>query len=202
VDFTFEIGWIQKLPVKKRRLRMKKKLCRLMLMFVLIPMLFFSAPVFAQNKVVVIPLNKRVEAPLVPFAPLAGVSTANSGYTIGTDTVTDKKTGLMWQKIDDNITRGWGGAMAYCRDLVLPAGGFTDWRLPGVGELESIVDHGADSPAINGSAFPNTYSGHYWSATNYMFSNGYAWDLNFSIGTVFYTSKAAYYYVRCVRRGQ
>jgi hypothetical protein len=184
---------------------MEKKLCRLILMSVLIPMLFFPAPVFAQNKVVVIPLTKTVEAPLVPFAPLAGVSTKISGYTLSLHTVTDKKTGLMWQKSDDNTERGWDAAMAYCQNLVLPAVsfGYRDWRLPSVGELKSIVDHRTYDPAINGSAFPGTEPSRYWTATTYASnSSGYAWGVNFSNGNVYYFYKSNTCYVRCVRRGQ
>jgi hypothetical protein len=154
----------------------------------------------AADKVVVIPLNTKTPPP-EPFAPVTSVSPPNSVYTVVADTVLDKVTGLMWQKSDDNIRRNWNDAMAYCWDLVLPAGGFTDWRLPGKDELVSIVDYGTYDPAINGSAFPGTNPSSYWSATPNAFHSGIAWSVNFSKGQVD-NRWSSNYYVRCVRRGQ
>lgn len=54
-------------------------------------------------------------------------------------TVTDKATGLMWQKADDGQTRNWEEALAYTDDLDLA--GYNDWRLPNAKELQSIVDY-------------------------------------------------------------
>jgi hypothetical protein len=47
-------------------------------------------------------------------------------------TVTDTKTGLMWQQADDDVLRKWDEAGAYCESLVLPSSGaYSDWRVPG-----------------------------------------------------------------------
>lgn len=45
----------------------------------------------------------------------------------GDGTVTDTKTGLMWQKADAG-TMNWETAIAYCKKLMLA--GHSDWRLP------------------------------------------------------------------------
>lgn len=48
----------------------------------------------------------------------------------------DRKTELMWPKRDNAFDVDLRRAYAYCRDL--PTGGFEDWRLPTLGELESL----------------------------------------------------------------
>ncbi|OFX19127.1 MAG: hypothetical protein A2041_15255, partial [Bacteroidetes bacterium GWA2_31_9b] len=68
------------------------------------------------------------------------------------ETVTDNATGLMWQKADDGTSRDWQGALEYAENLTLV--GYTDWRLPNIKELQSIVDYSrcpsvTNSPAID-----------------------------------------------------
>jgi hypothetical protein len=59
----------------------------------------------------------------------------------------------------------WSNAIINSEALIYA--GFSDWRLPNVKELPSIVDYSVYSPAINGTFFPNTQSGVYWSGTTY-----------------------------------
>ena len=153
----------------------------------------------AQNKVVVIPLMR--EAPLEPYAPLAAESPSASAYfdnPMGGH-VTDKATGLVWQKSDDDDLKTWSEAREYCQNLELPSGGWTDWRLPSVEELISIVDYGAHDPAIN-SVFWGTEQLPYWSATTMADDSGGAQIVGFINGTVSWDYRSAEYYVRCVRR--
>jgi ribonuclease BN (tRNA processing enzyme) len=56
----------------------------------------------------------------------------------GDGTVTDRVTGLGWQKTPDFKTRTWEGASAYAASLELA--GKKDWRLPSMKELFSIAD--------------------------------------------------------------
>ena len=67
-----------------------------------------GASLSQTRKVVVIPLTGTVETPLEPFDPVAADNPPNSDYTIGTDTVTDRVTGLQWQKWDLSGTKTWG----------------------------------------------------------------------------------------------
>ncbi len=69
------------------------------------------------------------------------------------ETITDKATGLMWQKADDGIFRNWQEALAYAEDLVLAD--YDNWRLPNAKELHSIVDY-ARSPLTTSSAAIDT----------------------------------------------
>lgn len=56
--------------------------------------------------------------------------------------VTDNLHKLMWQDNDavGSITYTWTDAVAYCESLELA--GYSDWRLPEMDELESIIDYG------------------------------------------------------------
>lgn len=67
----------------------------------------------------------------------------------GDGTVSDKATGLMWQKADDGIARNWQEALACAENLEL--GKHNDWRLPNAKELQSIVDY-TRSPQTSRSA--------------------------------------------------
>ena len=59
----------------------------------------------------------------------------------GDGTVSDMVTGVMWEKRNDkdNENTTWQEAFEYSADLEL--GGYSDWRLPTVKELSSLVTH-------------------------------------------------------------
>ncbi len=65
------------------------------------------------------------------------------GYNKLTDnhdgTISDEATGLMWQKEDSQTGFDWKSALQYAR--VLSLANHSDWRLPTVKELESLVDY-------------------------------------------------------------
>lgn len=67
----------------------------------------------------------------------------------GDGTVTDEATGLMWQQDDSGSGMEWADALSYCEALDL--GGYDDWTLPDVKQLQSIVDY-TRSPSASGSA--------------------------------------------------
>jgi hypothetical protein len=58
--------------------------------------------------------------------------------------------------------------------------GYTDWRMPNLGELQSIADLGSGSPTIDSNYFPNTNSEVYWSESVVVSSTGFAWGVDFS----------------------
>ena len=64
-------------------------------------------------------------------------------------TVTDRATGLTWQKADSGRGMDWAAALEYAEKLELA--GHADWRLPNAKELQSIVDY-ARSPDATQSA--------------------------------------------------
>jgi hypothetical protein len=136
--------------------------------------------------------------PLEPYAPLTDTHPPSSSYSLGTNWIFDKVTGLVWQQLDDNSQRSWNDAWDYCQDLELD--GKTDWRLPSIDELMSIVHYGNFAPAINTVVFPGTKSAYYWSMTTSAFVSERAWMVYFVNGYLFTSSKEDPGYARCVRR--
>jgi len=131
----------------------------------------------------------------------------------GNGIINDNVTGFVWQKEDDNAIRGWDTASAYCDNLTL--GGYTDWRMPTINELMSIIDYsGTGGAAINSTYFPHTIHwsmSQYWSVTASPNNAGNAWDVVFDNGSiqgaapngsVYGASKTSTYYIRCIRGGQ
>jgi hypothetical protein len=80
-------------------------------------------------------------------------------------------------------------------------GGFSDWRLPFLKELKTLIDSNRRNPAIDTAYFPNTQSSFYWSSTTNAFSTTGAWGVDFYYG---YVPNDRHYsvYVRAVRGGQ
>ena len=139
---------------------------------------------------------------------MSGLAYGGNYTDHGDGTVTDNVTGLMWQKCSGGQTNDaacsgtattytWQGALDYCNALTL--GGYSDWRLPSVKVLESIVDDSTSSPAIDIAIFPATGSNHYWSSTTSAYSTSYAWLVYFGAGHVVYFGKSLPSYARCVR---
>ena len=123
----------------------------------------------------------------------------------GNGTVTDNKTGLIWQQGEPGVMT-WDSALSYCENLRLPdnSSGNTDWRLPNIKELESLTDDTRYRPAIDTTFFPTAYASHYWSSTTGADDPYYAWVVLFSGGHVYGRNKHYFYgsYVRCVRGGE
>jgi hypothetical protein len=68
----------------------------------------------------------------------AQYTTITPSYTNNGDgTVTDNRTGLVWQRVN-SAAMVWTSAASYCDSLVL--GGQSDWRLPNIKELYSLID--------------------------------------------------------------
>jgi hypothetical protein len=98
----------------------------------------------------------------------------------GNGTLSDNRTGLMWQR-NEGGTMKWDAALSHCEGLSL--GEHQDWRLPNIKELESLTDDGAYNPVINGSFFPNAVAGKYWSLTSNSYSASLAWAVEFFSGS-------------------
>ncbi|MEI6263444.1 MAG: PEGA domain-containing protein, partial [Deltaproteobacteria bacterium] len=81
-------------------------------------------------------------------------------------------------------------------------GGFSDWRLPSLREIKTLVVFSRRSPAIDTDYFPNTQSSFYWSSTTYADSTSYAWGVYFKGVDDHGYGKGDSYYVRAVREGK
>jgi hypothetical protein len=106
----------------------------------------------------------------------------------GDGTITDTSTGLMWLASDAGVAMEWKEALSWSEDL--DYAGYTDWHLPDVKELQSLVDYAGSYPAIDNTYFtctelaqdnPNYY---FWTSTSAYFSPAdptyyYAWYVAF-----------------------
>jgi hypothetical protein len=155
----------------------------------------------------------------------------------GDGTFTDPNTGLMWEIKDgadsvadyDNphdVDNQYslpaihgavpeGTATEFLAELNSEPGfaGHTDWRLPTVKELQSLVDYSAPYPGpavkqdpdgLPGATAPAYWpwsSGEYWSSSSHAFRDVYAWSVPFGYGDVGYDNKASEDHVRAVRGG-
>ncbi len=116
----------------------------------------------------------------------------------GDGTVTDTKSGLMWQQAEAGAMT-WKDALVYCENATLA--GYDDWRLPNRNELQSLLDYSRYEYKIDMVAFPWVMSS-YWSSTTYADNSDHAWCVGFPSGSVFDNNKSNSYYVRAVRGGQ
>jgi hypothetical protein len=117
-------------------------------------------------------------------------------YSVTEDLVHDKYTGLTWQRGVEHDNYTWQDANARCSSVASNGGG---WRLPSLRELLTLVDVTRYDPAIDASAFPDTPSELFWSASPARATAGTAWGVNFtrgSSGAGFVVTKA---HVRCTR---
>lgn len=118
-------------------------------------------------------------------------------------TVTDSLTGIMWQR-DDATVQSWAAALGYCENLSLA--GYTDWRLPNIRELATILDT-RYKPAIDNTMFPRVDCGYwsaYWSSTSSPASTDDAYVVDFydaTSGGLFEHKNYNNYHVFCVRGG-
>jgi hypothetical protein len=121
-------------------------------------------------------------------------------YTVSSNTgiVLDTKTGLTWTQAASTTELTETDALSYCTSLTTAGGG---WRLPSVGELQTIIDETRYNPAIDVTAFPSTpTSDFYWSQSGYENFPGFGWAVSFLYGiSTVYMQAGQTGWVRCVR---
>ena len=142
-------------------------------------------------------------------------NTPDSRYTVHDNgRVTDTKTGLIWQRCSlgqiweqdsctgDTSKYNWQQALQQADKNNFA--GYSDWRLPNVEELRSIVAYDRYDPAINSSIFPNTLSSRYWSSSPYAGGSINAWVVYFNLGydDAYDRGRNPGYAVRLVRSGE
>ena len=128
----------------------------------------------------------------------------------GEPIVFDNVTDLAWQGCTAGLTgshcdtggtfiNGWAESLAYCDSLVW--GGYADWRLPDIFELQSIVDSDKSDAAVDATYFPNTLSVPFWTSSVTAFASASSWCVEFFAGVSIYLPNASGFSVhgRCVR---
>ena len=138
--------------------------------------------------------TKRYHARCVfasPSAPIREPYTAN-----GDGTVTDNRTGLVWQQAE-TAAMTWEEALQYVKRLSLA--GHHDWRLPNIKELESLNNERMVNPSIPRSVFPGAQEDVYWASTTLINHPTRAWTVDFTMGIASYEEKTEKLLVRAVR---
>jgi Protein of unknown function (DUF1566) len=134
----------------------------------------------------------------------------------GNGTVTDSRTGLMWQQCTDGLSgagcatgtatahASFGAALqraaAVNGDTAGAGKGFADWRVPNRNELASLAHHGCESPAVARTPFPATRAASYWSSSPA--GAGRAWYVDFADGGMGLSGTGGSRFLRLVRAGQ
>jgi len=133
----------------------------------------------------------------------AGVAWPSPRFTDNGDgTVMDNLTGLMWTKdanapgptaCEPGVYKTWQAALDYIACLNTNSYlGYTDWRLPNLNELESLVNAQEPNKAIwlNTQGFTDVQPYGYWVSTTIAYNTGYAWQINMRSGLVAYDIKS------------
>jgi hypothetical protein len=150
-----------------------------------------------------------------------GIPAPSPRFTVGTgdasNCIVDNLTGLMWLKNPPADMTAWAEAITFCEGLDGGSGrgGYSDWRLPNVKELLSLIDFGQFNPALPiGHPFISPRLSTYndvacWSSTSYETTYdvdaGKAWCVYIINGDLLYNEcnkTSAKHYIWPVRGGQ
>ena len=122
-------------------------------------------------------------------------------------TVVDKRTNLMWKQCTQGLSGvncpgnpqvfTWSQALQEANNSNFAE--FSDWRIPNVKELRSLVEYSCSNPSIIEEIFPNTRPWYYWSSTPYAPNDTDTWRVSFDHGQDFLHNRDGSYYVRLVR---
>jgi len=142
-------------------------------------------------------------------------TSATSQFSIdnGDAFVVDTVTNLAWARcvvgqtwnIDTEACDGeplrltWKEALQQANSLVIDSR--TDWRVPNIKELATIVERKCVSPAKNLVVFPGAPDGRYWSSTPNTSASAMteSWAVGFYNGRIDSQDKMSDFYVRMVR---
>lgn len=131
----------------------------------------------------------------------SGTAHALSYDLTSASVVTDKVTGLRWQRAASTALYSWEEGKKYCEALVVDG---KSYRLPTRIELLSLLDPTRIAPAIDSQAFPSTASEPFWSSSSFAGGRADAWSIDFGYSTSSVLTKwvEERLHVRCVERAE
>jgi len=121
----------------------------------------------------------------------------SSNFENITKSVIDNKSNIMWQdnievtQYKENIIM----AKIYCSELIL--NGYTNWKLPNIKQLITIVDP-TNKRYIN-KKFKFVSGSRYISTTKFILDNSKLWYIDFKNGQLGYKKNDLKYNIRCLR---
>lgn len=117
----------------------------------------------------------------------------DSRFTVHADgTVSDLQTGLMWRRCAEgrsgsacqtgsSVAKNWLEALRGAAESTFA--GYTDWRVPNIKELHSLVENACMNPAINSTVFPQSPGAYVWTSTPHAAFADRAWYVGFQYGS-------------------
>jgi alpha-tubulin suppressor-like RCC1 family protein len=125
----------------------------------------------------------------------------------GDGTILDKQTGLIWLKDANvgNLPLPYEGAKQYLQEMNSGRRsnfGYSDWRLPTISEIETLVDKAQFYPALPvAHPFTNVQKQFYWSSSTGKDVMDYVWIVDMASGemTMDYVSSCSYKFLWPVR---
>lgn len=133
-----------------------------------------------------------------------GVASPVPRFSVQADTnvVLDNLTGLMWGR-HANLAGyvSLANAIAYCTNLTW--GGYQDWRVPNVRELQSLLDFGQSGLILpTENPFLGVQPDHYWSSTTVPWDGTVGYIVHLGYGRTIHDYKSNPWGVWPVRGGQ
>jgi hypothetical protein len=133
----------------------------------------------------------------------AGAVTISKREEISNNTVLDNNTGLTWARYPfvkmGPTSNGKTGYTGYLYDIfaicaaanAAALGGHTDWRIPNIYEVASLMDYEAPNARFDSTAFP-TYAEYFWTSTTSAYTGDSAKALlcNTNFGTFITEAKS------------
>lgn len=119
---------------------------------------------------------------------------------------TDTLTGLQWMRClagqhwtgtscdGEPLDLGWSAALVHADSFEYSSN--SDWRIPNIKELTSIVELSCRTPSLNGEVFPNSwfsgYNERHWTSTTIYNQEDLIWTVHFINGMDFTTSFSSF----------
>jgi len=139
---------------------------------------------------------------------------SNRFKDIGPGVVTDTQSGLTWMRcpmgmhwdnnkcLDVPDREIWGNAKTAITTLNEKGGygNFSDWRLPTLEELSTLIEPKCYDPTINSEIFPDTPSIGFWTSTEDTYHRQGSWLVYFINGSRYMGNREYEWAVRAVRK--